>query len=82
MKIDLKPCPFCGGKASLVQPGSGFKPGSALTARFYVKCMDCDICTSDYETEVCIGHDGTIVVNQNGAEEAIKRWNRRKGDED
>ena len=41
--IELKPCPFCGGEANLVQGSSG----KLLP---WVRCRDCGAETSDYDS--------------------------------
>ena len=62
MPNELKPCPFCGGEAKLVnQKVMGGYDYS------FVRCKKCDIGTQKYEvsTEYC------------SSDKAISTWNRR-----
>lgn len=43
-EVDLKPCPFCGGKAKAIQR-SGFDYGSYY---YFVTCSQCEAETKDY----------------------------------
>ena len=63
---ELKPCPFCGGKAEVIQ----------------TKCLtnDCTLYhVFHYELRCPI--DGIRTENCRSAEEAIEAWNRRTEDE-
>lgn len=44
MNKELKPCPFCGGKAEIISEET--YSGHNL---FWVECIECDCRTSDYE---------------------------------
>lgn len=61
---DLKPCPFCGGKAQL-----DHNQGGILT-RSYVRCNSCGCKTWEF----------TISTEESSDMEAIEAWNRRVGD--
>ena len=67
---DLKPCPFCGGKAELY----------LRRATWSVKCKECFVVGSSVEVGDPINSfpfDMILV----GADEAVRLWNRRKNDE-
>ena len=74
MNEELKPCPFCGGRAS-ANGHQTFRPrlrntkwtdDSPITEAFFVNCMACGISTK-----------GHADVGHRTREEAILRWNRR-----
>lgn len=62
MGIDLKPCPFCGGKASLFA-NNGIR----------VICQKCGV-----STKALMDTMDALGVVGNATESVIKTWNRRK----
>lgn len=74
MTEELKPCPFCGGKASAdghIRYGKPLKDawwedGSPITEAFYTNCMNCG----------ALARSG-IVGGFKTKAEAIERWNTR-----
>lgn len=67
MNEELKPCPFCGGKAETHSCGTfeNEKLAVIFDGRVGVHCSVCHVATTPYENE----------------EEAIEAWNRRSDDE-
>lgn len=63
---ELKPCPFCGGKAKLDHGRIG------ITETSYVRCEKC----------WSKGQSITESVRYSSDAEAIKAWNRRVGEQD
>lgn len=63
MSEELKPCPFCGGKAIYYDLGS---PDEFVD--WGVKCIECCI------TVICPGEEPGCIATK---DEAIKAWNRR-----
>lgn len=67
-KIELKPCPFCGGEAKIesLPPDEQYE-----TTSYYISCYDCGSSTSF----------GYIYVDKTAREctkkETIDKWNRR-----
>lgn len=70
MNAELKPCPFCGGEAKIINYTN--KEVSPHKNKTYVECSKCN--------------SGTGVFTQKGVsieyiQEAIEAWNRRVDDE-
>lgn len=63
----VKACPFCGRKATVIYVGS-----SGTTSFYKVTC----------QTSRCYGHQYTYGASPfTSKEEAVRAWNRRKGEE-
>lgn len=66
-KNKLRPCPFCGKKAEIKNIGS-----SGTTNFYMVTCL----------TSRCYGHQYTYNSSPfTNKDEAVKAWNRRKGED-
>ena len=68
MKFDLKPCPFCGGKAKLHTGVSSGLPKPIA----WVKCQSCNSGTPTFIDSLT---DGKNIL------EVIDMWNKRTGEE-
>lgn len=67
---ELKPCPFCGGEASI---RTGVTSSVPKVPKAIVICQKCSASTDwFYDTEL----DGGFILK------AIEAWNRRAGEED
>lgn len=79
MNYPMKPCPFCGGEAELVQKTHGYTTSPTTIMNTYlVQCSKCGIHTEQYKSSIWQGKDGTINIGANGAIDAIDAWNRRE----
>lgn len=66
MQTELKPCPFCGGKAEILKPTPRISRYRAYIYSVY--CSDCDLLFG-YDED----YGGIFETDQ----EAIEAWNRR-----
>lgn len=74
---DLKPCPFCGGRANF-RTTSISHCGHTVGYKFIIGCTRCGTNIADCEGEVEIAfRDGELVVKTDDREKCIEVWNRR-----
>ena len=74
---ELKPCPFCGGKAifhvttnKMSHYGVGFE--------FNIICTRCGTRSPKcYEMEISLDNNGEVKTGSDNREKAVKDWNRR-----
>lgn len=67
-KINLKPCPFCGGKAELTSKSESYGYGGN-TDHYFVKCTQCNCKGTDKDTYLEKREQCII--------EAVAAWQRR-----
>lgn len=75
---ELKPCPFCGGKAKfLVKTFS--ERGTTRGWLFGISCAECGVETprSKYKIELSFESNGEVKTPIDEREMAIEAWNRR-----
>ena len=78
---ELKPCPFCGGEAKLIKVSDSYRTNpTVIMQQFQVKCTNGCCVNPSYSSFIFQDESGEIVVRENGAENAIKAWNRRADD--
>ncbi len=70
--IELKPCPFCGGKAEIwMLNENGLSCRNALWAKdLYIECSTCHAASDKFEK----------TIDKNALEQAVSAWNQRKKD--
>ncbi len=73
-ETELKPCPFCGGKAKLNNRAECCGHGCFVELH-YVACTNCKASGAVADSFLDNGDDETLKTL------AIKRWNRRADDE-
>lgn len=62
--MELKPCPFCGGEASLSEGRKNSMPHA------YVECLECGASSDISEKPV-------LKYNTDSVDEVIEKWNKR-----
>lgn len=74
MKIDLKPCPYCGGIAEgYVKTVESFKK----IHNYYVECTECGASTEGYTTEFAMLQNGKfhVLTHKEAIEKVVNDWN-------
>ena len=82
---ELKPCPFCGGKAVFQTKGKGIGV-SDLYVDYIITCSVCGATPIDKPKRISVFLDanGNLVpsaVSEANKELAIEKWNERKEEE-
>ena len=79
-RYELKPCPFCGGKAKFLVK-CYTERGITRGYSFGIYCTKCDITTpkTNYSIEFKLNDCGEIEVTKDERLLAIEAWNRRAG---
>lgn len=75
MPDELKPCPFCGGKAKIEEYAIGHKGNGTFTALYKCGCDKCKIYFA-HNSEFTLEH-GQPKFICNGYETVKEMWNRR-----
>lgn len=78
--VKILPCPFCGSVAKLRKSSKGYSGGQnwALTDGWKVVCPN-DCCkTKEFKDEIYHADSGEVIIEHNGAYEAVEAWNTRK----
>ena len=85
MTIELKPCPFCGGKPVFAPTSTG-REGITRYFHFDIKCESCNIFAPSHgtawEVSFMITSDGEIKFTKDDRNAAINAWNRRAHNDD
>ena len=78
---ELKPCPFCGGRAIVVQTTYGTSDGSARLG-FEIRCVRCSAKAPSSHGMVLVKLDdnGELRAWKDDRIEAMAAWNRRADD--
>ena len=77
--IELKPCPFCGGKASATKTANGIIGGTdTFTAQYKIGCSKCKMFFGGESIGGFV--DGKAVTIKDGYAQAAEAWNRRVTD--
>lgn len=81
---ELKPCPFCGGKAEIEQTAYGTTNYASCKLTFAVRCTECDATAPNANGYIAIklSSDGNLNPWHDDRLKAIEAWNRRVGEEE
>ena len=80
MSKELKPCPFCGGKAVFATT-SNMSSHSCVGVTFKITCTQCRTeFPKSYECEMYMNQDGNIQTRKDERLKAVADWNRRTND--
>lgn len=75
---ELKPCPFCGGKANLRRIRAGYRTNpTAILDEWQVECPNGCCHAKTFSDEIYHDESGEIVIKRDGAKDAVNAWNRR-----
>lgn len=75
--MELKNCPFCGGRAEVKMVCHGTNSRDHIINSYVVECRECGIRTNIYESDIYQTAIGEVIVRKTGVEEAAKEWNTR-----
>lgn len=80
-EFELKPCPFCGGKAKFFVKAHTER-GLTRGFNFGIYCTRCDVTTprTNYKLEIQMDEYGNIFEEIDERPNAIEAWNRRAYD--
>lgn len=75
---DLKPCPFCGGKAQYLI-SSNYSCGVTHGWKFGINCTNCLVALpmQDFIVTADLTANGEIVFDKDDRKTAARMWNRR-----
>lgn len=78
--IELKPCPFCGGKAEYII-NSNYERCTTHGWQFGIKCTNCmiELPMRDFIVTADLKSNGEIVFAKDDRKKAADMWNRRAG---
>ena len=80
--IELKPCPFCGGEANIVQESTGTDQDFARI-RFKAKCCKCGMEPRDMTGSIeMMLKDGEIYIVKDDRKDIARMWNRRYAEDE
>jgi Lar family restriction alleviation protein len=79
MSVDLKPCPFCGGKASFEQRSYGTTSPDSVRLGFSIRCIKCGtfVPGADGYIAINLSSIGELNIWHDDRKQAFDAWNRR-----
>lgn len=84
--MEIKPCPFCGGKAAIKQRGVEVMATNRDSVRFdfSIRCINCDATAPGAFGYISanLSRTGDLNIWHDERPSAIESWNRRTADND
>ena len=79
---ELKPCPFCGGKAGIEQTAYGTTELNSCKLSFSIRCVKCGATapTAYGYIAIKLAEDGELTAWHDDRTRAVEAWNRRADD--
>lgn len=79
MSVELKPCPFCGGKARIKQTAYGTTNNDSCKLSFLIECSKCGATAPNSYgyISVNLSDNGELNAWHDDRAKAISEWNRR-----
>lgn len=77
---ELKPCPFCGGNATIrgiISSSQGDERGM----KYNIYCGKCSVYGFCFETKINFEKNGKVTVDETERTQAIEKWNSRAKDD-
>lgn len=76
MKIDLKPCPVCGGEMKLRRVNRAIKADGIICSSWCIECSQGCIKTKIFKSCIYEADDGDLIAKNSGPIEAVEFWNK------
>lgn len=73
---ELKPCPFCGEKATIIKISKGITP-DGFSACFQLNCDKCRYSFGVADITYQINEYGETSILKNGLKDLFEKWNNR-----
>lgn len=82
--MEIKPCPFCGNDAKIVQTGYGTESPNSAKLSFRIECVKCSATAPEASGYISINlsNSGRLNIWHDDRESAIEAWNRRASDDE
>ena len=76
MKIDLRPCPVCGGEMKLRRVDRTITDVGIITSSWRIECTQGCVKTKIFKSFIYEADDGDLIVENSGPMEAVEFWNK------
>lgn len=76
--FELKPCPFCGGKAVFTGKMYNLDGGNGQQTVFTISCSKCDVSLPKYASiQYRFSRDGNLSIYHDERDSVVSEWNKR-----
>ena len=81
--FELKPCPFCGGKAVFTGKMYNLNGDKDQQTVFTISCSKCDVSLPKYGSiRYRFSRDGNLSIYHDDRDSVVGEWNKRAGESD